>query len=113
MHSLRDSAINLCNSGISAFPFYRNSTIEARLIKSNSFNFILTIKNLSTKTVRIGYVDQSKARFSNRIKILNWGNSKNPGIYELGSQAYLDIKFTFQTYDFNFKFLLFLLEVNE
>ena len=68
--------------------------------------YILSILNVSRLSLNISLVDMKSIPYSNQIKILGNGVSHDSKII-LNSGCYLDINFSFQTYNLNFKFLPF------
>ena len=52
-------------------------------------------------------------KFSRRIEIITWNNNEEITPCTLPKNGYLDIRFNFEVYDLNFRFLTFQLNINK
>jgi hypothetical protein len=75
-------------------------------------SYTLSILNVSRLPLRISPVDMRKIPHSNQIKIVGNGISQNSNTI-LHNGCYMDIHFSFQTSDLNFKFLTFEILIDE
>lgn len=80
-------------------------------MKPSKKSFILSLLNVSGSPLKISLVDMKNLKYSNKIEMIGnciGINSKT----NLNVGCYLDVKFTFETLDLNFKFLPFLVEID-
>jgi hypothetical protein len=74
MSALRHESLNLYNSGLSHSQFGSNKTVECRLLKDDHHIFTLILQNISGESLTVDYYEMKNIKYSNRIKILSWGN---------------------------------------
>ena len=75
-------------------------------------SYILSILNVSRLALQISPADMRKIPYSGQIRIASHGVSQD-SITTLNSGCYMDIHFSFQTSDLNFKFLPFNLLIDQ
>lgn len=74
-------------------------------------SYILSLLNVSRLPLKISLCDMKNTSYSNQIKYV--GNSiGNDSKITLNTGCYMDLPFSFQTSDLNFKFLTFDLEID-
>ena len=105
MFALRKAALETWNFSKSSQIFFNNRIIEARLIKPDENVYVLSILNISSNPLKLALTNNGNLSYTAHVNILGnnitfRGTTVNPG-------CYLDIRFSFNINDLNFRFLPF------
>lgn len=98
-------------------PFYKSDELAVRLIKSSG-SYILSIHNIGLKSVQVSYSQTAQAKYGNsfshciKLKSFDKKNSEETIVWKADPNDFVDIPFDFLTNNPNFKFLVFVIAID-